>query len=89
MEITEGILGHSPPCPHCGKTLDGYASFEGATPDPGDATLCAHCYEWLEFGEGLCLIPIRSETLDEPGVLIELQRATKFVRAVAERMGRE
>ena len=52
------------PCPFCKRMLEGHHSPEkNQTPSPGNATVCIHCGEFLEFDEDLQLIEISSETL--------------------------
>jgi len=67
-----------PACPHCKKLLDGFIAMEGDhVPSPGDVSVCAYCFEYLEFDIGMKLIPITStaiQAIDLP----ELQRAKTF-----------
>jgi hypothetical protein len=59
-----GKINNPPSCPFCKITLAAfYAPEDDQAPSPGDALVCSHCGEFLEFDKGLGLIGISSETL--------------------------
>lgn len=62
-------LDNCPICPTCKFQLDGFthAGTGYATPKPGDASVCAYCAELLEFDEGLELVYVTAETMEEVG----------------------
>ncbi len=76
---------HAPTrCPQCRKILDmatGVSNPE-ARPTVGSLSVCAYCFSFLQFGEGLIL---RALTEAEIGALpddarIELQRARRIMQ---------
>jgi hypothetical protein len=48
-------------CPYCDHLLDGAWSFEGATPSPGDLSVCINCAKALVFSDDLRLQPLTVE----------------------------
>ena len=44
-------------CPGCKQNLDGAIPLKGRRgPKPGDYTICAYCFRWLEYNETMNLI---------------------------------
>jgi len=42
--MKQGAVDGAPPCPTCGRILDGYTSINGERPiRPGDFSVCAYC----------------------------------------------
>jgi hypothetical protein len=52
-------------CPKCGYNLSAATSDVGATPEPGDYSICIECYAFLRFDDNLKLIALTEEELDE------------------------
>ncbi len=53
-------------CAHCGRRNDraDAVTEPGATPSPGDFTLCVYCRGWNRYGEGLVLLRASDEDMD-------------------------
>lgn len=73
-------------CPHCGETLDAATGLEdGATPDPGDMSICCACGTILMFGQDLLLLePTRDQLkqvyAEQPGLEDMLTRMQRMAR---------
>ena len=61
-EIGTTKLKVEPPCPHCGKNLDGVTGAKQG-PSPMDATVCAYCLNWLIFKDDLQLRMMSEEEI--------------------------
>jgi hypothetical protein len=42
-------------CPHCNEIIDACSSMEGATPEPGDVTVCFYCVSILQFRDDMSI----------------------------------
>jgi hypothetical protein len=62
--VKENIVPASP-CTHCGEPNDGAASLEGATPKPGDITICMECGNIMAFAEDLTVRNLTNEEMYE------------------------
>ena len=76
-------------CPYCDTVLDTAGSATGATPSPGDITVCVCCASPLTFGPDLTLRMLRpAEIRDlEPTVAAALRRHMAAVRGLNRRRG--
>lgn len=52
-------------CPDCLTPLTGASSYEGATPSPGDFSVCAYCGCLLRYDDMLALRRMSEEEMDE------------------------
>lgn len=71
-------------CPIC-QTESKAIYGEGAKPEPHRITWCLSCCSVLEFDEGMQLIPVTAETLEQAD-LLELSRMNNEVRHIHEQM---
>lgn len=85
-DISEHLPGE-PRCPACGMLIDGAMSvaLDGASPKPGDATICSHCASLLVFGDDRHPRFPSDAELTEVALLPEVQRARSVVLAVIRR----
>lgn len=66
-------------CPSCGGLLEEATSLQGHTPDPGDFTICSHCFAWLKFAPDMALEKITKidvQSMDKE-LIIEMYNITK------------
>ena len=73
-------------CPYCRATITAASSAAGATPTPGDVTVCLYCGRVLAFTDALAL---RVATPADLGALDDEARATlgRYRRLVLARIG--
>jgi hypothetical protein len=74
-------------CPYCKAKHHGALSPEGATPSPGDFSICRQCASILTFGDNLELLPVPGDALrklrtDAPELMQTLERMQQAVRAL-------
>lgn len=78
-------------CPICQTQLDHAMPVAGvvASPEPGDATVCAKCGAMLKYGEGLGLEVLSDEELEkcEPSMKKVLLEAHQFFKNKARFRG--
>jgi hypothetical protein len=73
-------------CPQCGNLLEVCGSNSiSSPPNVGDLTLCVHCAELLEFGEGLRIQALNPQRLSQiqaesPDTYAELMQRQKAVQ---------
>lgn len=79
-------------CPVCHHRLDSHTDPTGseAKPSADDVSMCAYCFSYLRYGEGLKLEHMPDiEILDlSDNVRIELTRARRHFIDAAERRGK-
>lgn len=82
LKVTTTILKEHK-CPGCGSKLTAASGFNGASPSPGDITICGYCASVLRFGEGLKTTLLEKETWDtelDEVTREEIQRMVFFVK---------
>jgi hypothetical protein len=73
-------------CPSCKKILDAATPMEeGATPSPGDVSVCCYCHAVLQYSDDMRLIHADADVIAE--VTLELSRAQRFARSFNEIFG--
>lgn len=72
-------------CPDCGGALNAALDPKGrAVPEPGDVTVCIHCYGICVFADDLTLRePTEEELLDLPPEVNEYQHLLKHIDEAA------
>lgn len=75
------------PCPVCHLTLDMTVAYDGDDrgrgPQPGDASLCAHCNAWLVFDDDMQLQVAPPEVVERIEERKENRRAKQLGQMAA------
>lgn len=76
-------------CPYCDGVLDAASSANGATPSPGDLSVCIHCASALTFDAELRLRVLTQAEMREldPEIAKVLRRYMRAVRSADRRLG--
>jgi hypothetical protein len=77
-------------CPYCEHKFNGALSPEGATPSPGDFSICRECVSILRFGDNMELLAVTADEISAlktqaPEFIEQLERMQKAVRALDRR----
>lgn len=64
------------PCLSCGAKMDAHtdAYNEGASPKPGDVTVCTYCATPMLYGDALQLAPVPAEVARDPDLVRIVRR---------------